>query len=175
MVRPSGVRPLWDDDQADPSEVTRDYALDVDGAGGGAPLLSVFGGKITTYRRLAETALGRLDRWFPAMAPGWTATAPLPGGDLPAGGMKAFIERLAGRHPWLPPALVRRFAGSYGTRTEALLGDASGMAELGADLGAGLHERELDFLTRTEWAETTEDVLWRRTRTCQYPPSSNET
>ncbi len=160
----AGVRPLWDDDEADPSAVTRDYALDVDSAGGGPPLLSVFGGKITTYRRLAETALGRLARWFPAIGPRWTAAAPLPGGDLPAGGIKAFIESLAGRHPWLPPALVQRFARSYGSRTEALLGDAAGMAALGADLGAGLHERELDFLTRTEWAETADDVLWRRTK-----------
>ncbi len=170
----AGVRPLWDDDEADPSAVTRDYALDVDGRAGGAPLLSVFGGKITTYRRLAETALGRLDRWFPAMAPGWTAAAPLPGGDLPAGGMKAFTERLAGRHPWLPPALVQRFAGSYGTRTEALLGDANRMAALGADLGAGLHERELDFLTRTEWAETADDVLWRRTKLGLHMPPDQQ-
>ena len=160
----AGVRPLWDDATADLSAVTRDYALDVDHAGDGPPVLSVLGGKITTYRVLAETALDRLRRWFPAMAPRWTASATLPGGDLPAGGVAALTEELAARYPWLATDLAARLARSYGTRAGALLGDAAEAADLGADLGAGLHERELDFLTRTEWAETAADVLWRRTK-----------
>ncbi len=160
----AGVRPLWGDGDGDASAVTRDYVLEVDAARGQAPILSVFGGKITTYRRLAETVLKRLGRWFPAMGPPWTASAALPGGDLPRGGLTALIDDLGRDYPWLPGALAGRLAASYGTRARELLGDAAGTADLGANLGAGLHERELDFLIRTEWAESAEDVLWRRTK-----------
>ena len=152
--RYSGVRPLYDDGEANPSAITRDYVLKLDDAG--APLLSVFGGKITTYRRLAEEALERLG------APGapWTASAPLPGGDF-TGGLPALEARLPG---WLPPALRHRLARAYGTEALALLGDAQGMADLGQDHGAGLTDRELDWLRREEWARTAEDVLWRRSK-----------
>lgn len=160
----AGVRPLWSDQEGDAAAVTRDYILDLDAANGGPPLLSVFGGKITTYRKLAETALSRIRRWFPAMGPAWTASAVLPGGDLPEGGLAALIAELNGRYPWLPVGLARRYGAGYGTRARELLGDAAGIADLGADLGAGLYERELDFLTGTEWAQTAEDVLWRRTK-----------
>ncbi len=153
--RYSGVRPLYDDGADNPSAITRDYVLKLDRDG--APLLSVFGGKITTYRRLAEEALELLD----APAKPWTADAPLPGGDF-RGGLPALEATLAARHPWLPAALRARLARAYGTETSALLGDAKAMADLGTDHGAGLTDRELDWLRREEWARTAEDVLWRR-------------
>ena len=153
--RYSGVRPLFDDGEANPSAITRDYVLKLDQDG--APLLSVFGGKITTYRRLAEEALEKLQ------APGaaWTAGASLPGGDF-SGGLPALDADLAARHPWLPVALLRRLARAYGTETTRLLGEATTMAELGRDYGAGLTDRKLDWLRAEEWARPAEDVLWRR-------------
>lgn len=160
----AGVRPLWGDQSGDASSVTRDYAIDVDAPKGEAALLSVFGGKITTYRRLAETVLGRLRRWLPDMGPRWTRRAPLPGGDLPVGGVEALAAELGRAHPFLSSGLALRYARSYGTRARAMLEGAAGLADLGEDLGAGLHERELDYLIRSEWAETAEDVLWRRTK-----------
>ncbi|MEE8515328.1 MAG: glycerol-3-phosphate dehydrogenase [Alphaproteobacteria bacterium] len=160
----AGVRPLLDDDEADPAAITRDYMLDVDCPEGAAPLLSVVGGKITTYRVLAEAALGRLRPWFPDMGPSWTATATLPGGDLPAGGAVALAEELIAANPWLPPPLARRYASSYGTRARELLSGAGEPSDLGTDFGSGLHERELAFLMNTEWAQTVDDVLWRRTK-----------
>jgi glycerol-3-phosphate dehydrogenase len=150
--------------------VTRDYVLSLDtGEGGaaGAPLLNVYGGKLTTYRRLAEEALARL---APALglaeAEPWTAAAPLPGGDLnaAAGGLAGFEAEQAHRHPWLPPATLRRLCRTYGTEMDSLLAGAGGMAALGRDFGAGLTERELDWLRREEWARGAADVLWRRTK-----------
>ena len=155
--RYSGVRPLYDDGADNPSAITRDYVLKLDRDG--APLLSVFGGKITTYRRLAEEALALLD----APARPWTAGAPLPGGDF-QGGLPALEASLSQRHPWLPAALRHRLARAYGTETSALLGDARDMAALGQDHGAGLTDRELHWLRREEWARTAEDVLWRRSK-----------
>ncbi len=160
----AGVRPLLDDGEAEPAAITRDYMLDVDCPDGGAPLLSVVGGKITTYRVLAESALDRLRPWFPGMGPSWTATATLPGGDLPAGGAGALAAELIAAHPWLPPPLARRYAASYGTRAREILSGAEGPSDLGADFGWGLHERELAYLMNTEWARTVDDVLWRRTK-----------
>lgn len=159
----SGVRPLHDDGAAEASSVTRDYALEMDEAG--PPLLSVLGGKITTYRRLAEEAVARLARAMrrPAGTP-WTATAPLPGGDLGPGGMAGFAAEAARRHPWLPPAMLARLLRTHGAELDAVLGGAASLADLGADLGAGLTERELDWMVREEWAAGAEDVLWRRTR-----------
>jgi glycerol-3-phosphate dehydrogenase len=153
----AGVRPLFDDGAANPSAVTRDYVLSLDRAG--APLLSVFGGKITTYRRLAEEALATL------AAPGtpWTATAPLPGGEF-HGGLPALDAELAARFPWLDAPRRRRFARAYGSETAAMLGDSRRAEDLGAPLGAGLTERELDWLRREEWARSAEDVLWRRSK-----------
>ncbi len=155
--RYAGVRPLYDDGADNPSAITRDYVLKLDRAG--APLLSVFGGKITTYRRLAEEALELLE----APPRPWTATAPLPGGDF-SGGLAALEATLAASHPWLPAALRARLARAYGTETSAMLGDATDMAGLGRDHGAGLTDRELAWLRREEWARTAEDVLWRRSK-----------
>ena len=160
----AGVRPLHDDESTSASAVTRDYVLEVDDAGGEAPLLSVFGGKITTFRRLAEHALEKLTPYFPRMGPGWTHSAPLPGGDIPGGNFASFIGSVTRRWPWLPPALIRRYARAYGTRIALLLGDARNMADLGRHLGDDLYACEIEYLKREEWALTAEDILWRRSK-----------
>jgi glycerol-3-phosphate dehydrogenase len=160
----SGVRPLYDDASANPSAVTRDYVFDVDAGEGKAPLLSVFGGKLTTYRKLAEHALEKLKPLLGITAPGWTAKAVLPGGDLPGADFDRFLADLTARRPWLEPLTARRMARAYGTRVERILGGAGSAADLGADLGAGLSEAELDHLVREEWARAPQDVLWRRTK-----------
>jgi glycerol-3-phosphate dehydrogenase len=160
----SGVRPLYDDARGDASAVTRDYVFDLDAADGRAPLLSVFGGKITTYRKLAEHAL---DKLLPALGlnrGAWTARATLPGGDLPNADFARFLAELRAQWPWLPADLARRYARAYGTRIAQLLGQAQSMAELGEHLGDGVYEAELAYLMRAEWALTDEDVLWRRTK-----------
>ncbi len=159
----AGVRPLFDDGATKAQEATRDYALRLDGSPGQAPLLSVFGGKITTYRRLAEQVLRELAPYFPAMGPAWTADAALPGGDVP-GSFDAWAGALARRFASLDRRLVGRLCRAYGTRVEALLTGVSTMADLGRHFGAGLTEREVDHLIANEWAETAADVLWRRTK-----------
>jgi len=157
--RYSGVRPLLADHHRDASRVTRDYRLELDTAG--APLLSVLGGKLTTYRALAEEALGRLTPSLPEMGTGWTAGGPpLPGGD---GGTAAEVAAALQRdHPRLPAALLQRLAGSYGTRAAGLLAGAQTLDALGQDHGGGLYNRELEYLIAHEWARTADDVLWRR-------------
>ena len=165
----SGVRPLYDDGTTDPSAVTRDYVLRLDTAKNGsresrAPMLSVFGGKITTYRKLAEAALTELRPFFPQMKDAWTRDAVLPGGDLPAGGMARWQEDLVRRYPQLPPALLTALAHRHGTRVTGLLGDARTPGDLGEDFGLGLTEREIDYLRNEEWAIGSEDILWRRTK-----------
>jgi glycerol-3-phosphate dehydrogenase len=173
----SGVRPLYDDGANDPSAITRDYVLKVDAQapaaadGGRAPLLSVFGGKITTYRKLAEAALLELRPFFPAMKGAWTATAQLPGGDLPHGDRAAWLGDLCKRYPALDPELMRALAKRHGTRAPAILGDARKPADLGEDFGARLTEREVSHLVSDEWAQSAEDVLWRRTK-CGLPMSA---
>jgi glycerol-3-phosphate dehydrogenase len=169
----SGVRPLLQDEATDPSAVTRDYALELDASG--PPLLSVFGGKITTYRRLAEEAVDRLARHLGPRAPAWTARATLPGGDLPSGSLAVFLRSLERRYPWLPYALRRRWAHAYGTRIDRVVGDARSMADLGAAIAPGLHEREIEYLCREEWARSADDILWRRTKLgLHVPPQSQE-
>ncbi len=168
----SGVRPLHDDGSTDPAAVTRDYVFKVDALDepgtDRAPVLSIFGGKITTYRKLAEAALAHLAPYFPGMKPGWTRDAPLPGGDLPNGDRIAFFAGLCRRYPALPAELLRELARRHGTRALRILGEARTMADLGRDFGAGLTSREVDFLIAEEWARTGEDVLWRRTK-CGLP------
>ncbi|MCS6890266.1 MAG: glycerol-3-phosphate dehydrogenase [Rhodovarius sp.] len=156
----SGVRPLFDDGSEDPSAVTRDYVLALDRAG--APLLSVLGGKITTFRRLAEEAAGMIGAALGRPGTPWTATAVLPGGDLGGLSRSAFAEEMARRYPWVEhlPRLIRR----HGGELPLLLADARGPADLGAPLGAGLTERELEWMREREWAMTAEDVLWRRSK-----------
>ena len=155
----SGVRALQEDGEARASAVTRDYKLHLDA--GDAPMLSVFGGKITTYRRLAEHALDMLGPHL-EMGDAWTADAPLPGGDIHDFG--AFLTYAGRRWPFLPEAVLRRMAHGYGTRMERILGDAADLVGLGEDFGAGLHARELEHMVREEFARTGEDVLWRRSK-----------
>ena len=163
----SGVRPLYDDRAANPSAVTRDYVFDVEPEApepGTAPILSVFGGKITTYRKLAEHALEKLAPFFPALGPAWTAAAPLPGGDIPDADFERWLSGLRATRPWLPMPLARHYGRLYGTRAEALLAGARGLGDLGRHFGALLHEQEARFLQAEEWAETAEDILERRTK-----------
>lgn len=161
----SGVRPLYDNNaEANASAVTRDYVFEVDDPEGQPPLLSVFGGKITTFRKLAEHALDRLAKTFPAMGRAWTADATLPGGDLPGADFPAFLAGLRADYPWLPADLAEHYAHLYGTRARDLLGQARGLPDLGPHLGALLYGREVAFLRATEWAVTPEDVLTRRTK-----------
>jgi len=160
LWRYAGVRPLYDDGSSDPSAVTRDYTLRLDEQAGGAPVLSVFGGKITIYRKLAEHALEKLARFFPHMKVAWTHRVPLPGSDFGDEGRDAARERFFARYPRLPRATLRAVFRRHGARASQVLGDG----ELGEDYGAGLSEREVVWLIEREWAQTAEDVLWRRTK-----------
>jgi glycerol-3-phosphate dehydrogenase len=160
----SGVRPLLEDEADDLSAVTRDYELELDAGEGKAPLLSVFGGKITTYRRLAEEALALLQGPLGTAKPAWTAAASLPGGDIPDTDFDRFAADLQRRYSWLPAPLALRYARAYGTRAERLLGSAQSLDGLGAEIGKGLYEAELRYLMFYEWALTAEDVLWRRSK-----------
>lgn len=160
----SGVRPLLEDQAADLSAVGRDYALEYDAAEARAPLLSVFGGKITTYRRLAEEALELLAPDLGGLRPTWTAPAPLPGGDIVNADLNTFLAELRRRYAWLPETLLRRYAGAYGTRLHRLLGAASSLDDLGREVIEGVFEAEIDYLVKHEWARTPEDILWRRSK-----------
>jgi glycerol-3-phosphate dehydrogenase len=163
--RYAGVRPLYDDDNgADPSRVTRDWHLDLAADETIPPLLTVSGGKVTTYRLLAEEALARLSPYLPACGPPWTDNASLPGGDMPGADFAGFLEALQARRPAFAPDALRCLARRYGTAVEVVLGDAGSVAELGTDLGGGLSEREVLYLRDHEWARTADDVLWRRTK-----------
>jgi D-erythritol 1-phosphate dehydrogenase len=160
----AGVRPLLDDKTANPSAVTRDYLFELDTEEGRAPLLSTFGGKITTFRRLAEQALDNLLPFLPPCGRPWTRSVPLPGGEMPDGNFAAFATEFAARHPFLPAALAQHYARLYGTRAEALIGEATVLADLGQPFGGLLYEREAQFLVDTEWARTAQDILERRTK-----------
>ncbi|GAB4387946.1 glycerol-3-phosphate dehydrogenase [Albidovulum sp.] len=158
----SGVRPLYDDGARSASAATRDYVLVLNTDG--APLLNVYGGKITTYRRLAEAALARIATVLPVRGGDWTAGAPLPGGDFPVDGVPALIADLAARYPFLDAFTCRRLIRHYGTEAREMLGEAAAAADLGRDFGAGLTEREVRWLMEREYARTAEDVVWRRTK-----------
>ncbi|HET6157959.1 MAG TPA: glycerol-3-phosphate dehydrogenase [Dongiaceae bacterium] len=162
----SGVRPLYDDNAENPSAVTRDYIFDIDPKQPNStpPILSIFGGKITTYRKLAEHALDKLAPFFPGMAKAWTARAPLPGGDMPAADFDAWLVAWRRQFPWLPRDLAYHYGRLYGTRAASLLESAESMADLGRHFGAQLYEREARFLIGTEWARAAEDILDRRTK-----------
>ena len=162
--RYSGVRPLRDDGTSAAQEATRDYVLELDAPDGEPPLLSVFGGKITTYRRLAEAALARLAPFFSRLGPAWTADAALPGGDIPWNAAAALARDLRARYEFLSEATAARLTRCYGTRAAAMLGDARGPADLGRDFGHSLTEREVAWLIEQEWARSAEDILWRRSK-----------
>jgi glycerol-3-phosphate dehydrogenase len=154
---------LYDDGAGNPSAVTRDYVFDLE-ASAGAPLLNVFGGKITTFRKLSEHALQRLGRFLPQMKGDWTAKATLPGGDIPKADFVAFLETVQGEYPWLPRDLAMHWARLYGTRMRMFLGDAKSLDGLGRRFGARLYEAEVQYLCAREWARSAEDVLFRRTK-----------
>ncbi len=156
----AGVRPLLSGEDESASEASRDYTLELDSSG--APLLSVYGGKITTYRQLAESALEKLQAVFPEMAKPWSESAALPGGDFTT--QAALHQTLQQQYPWVPEALLTRWVASYGTLTLQVLAGIETMAGLGIEFGAGLYQREVDYLLAQEWASTSEDILWRRTK-----------
>lgn len=161
----SGVRPLVDNGSGKPEAATRGYRLDLSEQDAGAPLLSVYGGKITTYRHLAEEAVDLMaDRLPPLSGKAWTRSQPLPGGDFPLDGLEPLKAALAERYPFLDARTVDRIARAYGTRAERWLNGAEGWQALGKTFGAGLTAAEVDFLRAEEWASTAEDVLWRRTK-----------
>lgn len=164
----SGVRPLFDDGASKAQEATRDYVLKLDrgpdAAHPGAPLLNIFGGKITTYRRLALSVLERIETELGARADAWTGDAPLPGGDIATTGFAGFADGLRAKWPALPFALLYRLARAYGTEIDALLDGVREPADLGQDFGAGLTEREVIYLMDREWARSADDVLWRRSK-----------
>ena len=157
------MRPLFDDGKGNPSAVTRDYVFDLDDARG-APALHVFGGKITTFRKLAEHALDRLKPYFPHLKPAWTAGATLPGGDIAGADFDAFLRDLKVKYPWLPAALAAHYARLYGSRATKVIGGATSLAGLGRAFSATLYEAEVRYLMAEEWAETPEDILYRRTK-----------
>jgi glycerol-3-phosphate dehydrogenase len=158
----AGVRPLVDDASADASKVTRDYRLDLKSAD--PLLLSVLGGKLTTYRKLAEKVGSMLRTHLGGSRRDWTAGAALPGGDFPKADFSSFVADARRRWRFLPGPLGTRLARTYGTRMETILGGAKDLHALGEDLGAGLTQAELQYLVKHEWACTTDDVLWRRTK-----------
>ncbi|QTK80524.1 Glycerol-3-phosphate dehydrogenase [Agrobacterium tumefaciens] len=160
----SGVRPLYDDNAANPSAVTRDYIFEIDEDDGRTPLLSVFGGKITTFRKLSEHALERLSPFFPKMRAAWTGSAPLPGGDMLDADFDKFLSDIKVRYAWLPTDLAKHYARLYGTRLHALIGKAGGVEDLGLAFTPLFREREAQFLMQTEWARSADDILERRTK-----------
>lgn len=161
--RYAGVRPLLDDGASDAATVSRDYRLDLEAVEGKGPILTVVGGKITTYRKLAEQAVVRLRPHFGCDG-AWTAGAALPGGDIPEGDFTAFVEETGRRYSWLPDPLIQRLVRAYGSRIEMVLGGAKSRSDLGEEIAPGLFEAELDYLQREEWAQTADDALWRRSK-----------
>lgn len=162
----SGVRPLYDDGASKAQEATRDYVLKFDAPEGQAPLLSVFGGKITTYRRLAEAVLEKLKSHFPfsASKAGWTAHEILPGGDFPQTGFQNLVDQMLADYPHFERAYLERLCRLYGTCARKILGSAQSLSDLGRHFGGTLTKREIDYLMREEWAQTADDILWRRTK-----------
>jgi glycerol-3-phosphate dehydrogenase len=161
--RYSGVRPLYDDGASSATAATRDYTLKVD-TKGGAPILNIFGGKITTYRKLAQSALGKIGDHFDTITPDWTAGVPLPGGDFLVDGVPDLINGLKAQYGFLSDAWAKRLVRAYGTEASAVLGDAKTADDLGADFGATLSEAEVVWLMDREYARCAEDVVWRRNK-----------
>jgi glycerol-3-phosphate dehydrogenase len=161
----AGIRPLVEDGSGRPEAATRGYRFEVADDGGRAPILSIYGGKITTYRHLAEGALAELKPWFPGLAgSSWTGEAPLPGGECGIDGVASAKSELVGRCPWFDAGTRDRIFHAYGSLVSAWLGEAQSLAELGQHFGHGLTQAEVDYLVAQEWAESAEDILWRRTK-----------
>lgn len=157
----SGVRPLYDDGAGKAEQATRDYVLRVDQVGAEPAMINVFGGKITTYRRLAESAIALIEKQLGRRGRGWTAQAPLPGGDFPVTGLETLKSRLRQKAPTSPEGVLDRLAASYGTRALQMIDD---QGSLGQHIATGLHSHEVDYLMDFEWAKTADDILWRRSK-----------
>ncbi|MBV1919748.1 MAG: glycerol-3-phosphate dehydrogenase [Pseudomonadales bacterium] len=167
--RYSGVRPLCDDESDSPSAITRDYTLELEAdENQKAPLLSIFGGKITTYRKLSEAALAEIKPFFPTMGAKWTANSPITGGDIGDMPYQDWITTIRETYPWLNAPLLTRLTNAYGTLIHDVLANASCQNDLGKCLGADLHQQEVSYLIKNEWVRTAEDVLWRRTKLGLY-------
>ena len=161
----SGVRPLFDDDSSKgASAVTRDYTFELDGREGQAPMLSAFGGKLTTYRKLSEAALDRLRPFFPDMRPPWTRDVPLPGGDMGEPDFEGWFSQFRKRFDWLPADLARHYARTYGSDADELLNRARKTADLGQHFGGLFYAVEAEWMMEKEWAESAEDMLTRRSK-----------
>ncbi|WP_422134858.1 glycerol-3-phosphate dehydrogenase [Endozoicomonas sp. ALD040] len=159
----SGVRPLCEDESDSPQAITRDYTMELEDQDGKAPLLSIFGGKLTTYRKLAEAAIGKLKPYFPVMGESWTKACQLPGSE----GFKSVqdcTEELCNAYPWLPPEIASRFSRTYGSLSRRLMGESRSLDDLGEYFGAGLYAAEVDYLIEHEWAYQVEDIIWRRSK-----------
>lgn len=159
----SGVRPLLEDESDDPSAVTRDYTLHVEDDEGVAPLLSVFGGKITTYRQLALSAMKDLGKYYSNMGPAWTHQRALPGGDFTCS-LPEFSQQLKGNYAFLPEKLATRYAASYGTLANQFLEGKTSLEDMGTDFGHSLYQAEVNYLVEHEWAINAEDIIWRRSK-----------
>lgn len=160
----SGVRPLYDDGATKAQEATRDYVLKLDDADGNAPLLNIFGGKLTTFRKLAEEVMEKVDAAIGPKGAPWTAGATLPGGDFPMEGYPQQVDKLQAAYPFITQGHAGRLVRLYGTKAHDILGDAKALVDLGENFGANLTAREVDYLIAEEWAQTVEDILWRRTK-----------
>lgn len=159
----SGVRPLCDDESDSPQAITRDYTLDICDENGQAPLLSVFGGKLTTYRKLGEHAVTKLAKYYPEAGPAWTKQCILPGGDIP-GTRESYATNLLEKYPFLSESLARHYAQTYGSCSTTLLKDIRNVDDLGENFGHEFYEAELRYLVQHEWVRQTDDAIWRRTR-----------
>jgi glycerol-3-phosphate dehydrogenase len=160
----SGVRPLYDDGGVSASTITRDYVFDLDAPRGQAPILSVFGGKLTTYRRLAEHALEELLPHLDVASRPWTRAATLPGGEIPELDLEQFTREQVNRIAFVPESMVRRLCRAYGTRIDLVLSGARRIDGLGREIAPQLYEAELEYLRSREWARSAQDVLWRRSK-----------
>ncbi len=168
----AGLRPLLAASADDPKSVTRDYVIDFDQSA--APLLSVYGGKLTTYRKLAETVVSTIAPVLGNAAGAWTAAAPLPGGDMPDADFERFLAQVRARYDWLAPALLHRYARAYGTRMNRLLAGCAGVADLGEEVLPGLYAKEIHYLRAGEFARTAQDVLYRRSKLGVHLPTGSE-
>jgi len=159
----SGVRPLYNDGASSATAATRDYVLKVNHSAGG-PVLNVFGGKITTYRRLAESALELIDVEFKRKTTKWTAKASMPGGDFPVTGVPALQDELSKTLPFLPHKTIKRLIRQYGTEASSIFAGSTSLKDLGDDFGHGISQRELDWAIENEWVTEADDFLWRRSK-----------
>ena len=160
----SGVRPLFDDGASKAQEATRDYVLKLDGTASEGALLNIFGGKITTYRRLSEHVLEKIEEVLGAKRGSWTRAATLPGGDFPAQGFDALVAKVRREYPFLDARRATRLVRLYGTRALKFLGPAKQISDMGPVFGPDLTGVEVDYLVNNEWAKTADDILWRRTK-----------